>query len=376
MFTNHTFTTVFFLDFGKSNSRASVLGTDGAKYVYAYGMDQNWRDSVVGSVPDPQDLYLARAPIASIQDITKWEFFSGTPANPAWSASMSARRSVLHDTTRVYPGGQTTDGFSVISQGSVVYNAPLKRYIYSSWTDYSFNFYEAAQPWGPFTLFEYKDFGVTPWFGPGTATPKNGGYATTIPSKFISADGSRMWVQSNWFVGAAQGSDFNYVFSLRPLDVAAYKASTPSNGASATNLALSGVPICKAAHYGNLDYLNDKAKVSEDSWDGSQKDLDRWGYTWPVQYNMNRVVYTTGSAFSDGGWFTGIKVQVRRGFQWFDVTGLKASPAYPNSNAAVPNKVYTFTFDKVAGDGVQIIGAPGGSATFTSIGELEVYLDG
>lgn len=376
MFTNHTFTTVFFLDFGKSNSRASVLGANGAKYVYAYGLDRNWRDSVVGSVADPQDVYLARAPISAIQDITKWEFFSGTASKPKWSKSMADRKPVLHDTTRVYPGGQTTDGFSVISQGSVVYNAPLNRYIYTSWTDYTFNFYEAPQPWGPFTLFEWKDFGVTPWFGMNTTNPKNGGYATTIPSKFISADGTRMWVQSNWFVGAAQGSDWNYVFSLRQLDVTKYKPSTASNKACKNNLALSQgtVPICKAAHYGNLDYLNDKSSVSEDSWDGSQKDLDRWGYTWPVKYNMNRIVYTTGNSFPDGGWFSGnLKVQVRQNFKWVDVTGLKVSPAYPNNNSAVPNKAFTFTFDKIAGDGVQIIGTPGGSATFTSIAELEVY---
>ncbi|KAK2616266.1 hypothetical protein QQS21_000901 [Conoideocrella luteorostrata] len=380
MFTNHTFTTVFFLDYGKSNAHASVLGAHGAKYVYAYGFDYNWRDSVVSSVPDPQDVYLARAPVSAIQDISKWEFFSGTPASPAWSRGMASRRAVLRDTTRVYPGGQTTDGYSVISQGSVVYNAPLNRYIYTSWTDYTFNFYEAPQPWGPFTLFEWKDFGVTPWFGTNTSTPKNGGYATTIPSKYISDNGTRMWVQSNWFVGAAQGSNWNYVFSLRGLEVTQYASSSPANtGSKDANLAFvdGTVPICKAAHYGNLDYLNDRSRLSEDSWDGSQKDLDRWGYTWPSQYNMNRVVYVTGNAFPDGGWFAGsLKVQVRRNFKWVDVAGMKISPAYPNSNAAVPNKVYTFTFDKVAGDGVQIIGKPGGSSTFTSIGELEVYFDG
>ncbi len=41
-----------------------------------------------------------------------------------------------------------------------------------------------------------------------------GGYATTIPSKFISADGKTMWVQSNLYIpcGAPVG---NYAFSLR-----------------------------------------------------------------------------------------------------------------------------------------------------------------
>ena len=376
MFTNYKFTTVFFLDYGKSQEHASVLGPDGPKYVYAYGLDNNWRDSVNNAVPDPQNMFLARAPISSIQDIATWEFFSGTPEAPAWTSDINARKPVLTDTRRVYKNGETADGYSVISQGSVVYNAPLNRYLYTSWTDYTFEFYEAPQPWGPWSLFAWKDFGVTPWFGMNTPTPKNGGYATTIPSKFISEDGLHMWVQSNWFVGAAQGSDTNYCFSLRHLDVTKYIPSKPSNGRGDTNLATvaGAIPVCKGAHYGNLDYLNDGATTSEDSWDGSNKDLDRWGYTWPVEYNINRVVYTTGASFPDGAWFSSdLKVQVRQDFQWVDVTGLQVSPEYPYDSSAVPTKVYTFTFDEVGGDGIQIIGVPGGTSTFTSIGELSVY---
>ena len=378
MFTDYVFTTVFFLDYGQSQAHASVLGSDGADYVYAYGLDNNWRDSISGTVPDPQQLYLARAPISSIQDITTWEFFSGTSSAPAWAADIDSRTPVLEDLQRVYVGGDAPGGFSVLSQGSVVYNAPLNRYLYTSWTDYTFEFYEAPQPWGPFTIFEWKDFGVTPWFGLNTATPKNGGYATTIPSKFISADGTSMWVQSNWFVGVAAGSEDNYCFSLRPLEVTKYVASTPSNSAGSANLALEAgtVPVCKGAHYGHLEYLNDQATTSEDSWDGSQKNLDRWGYIWPVQYNMNRVVYTTGNSFSDGGWFSeSLTVQVRNNFEWTDVTGLVSSPAYPYDSSAVPTQTYTFTFDAAAGDGVQIIGVPGGTSSFTSIGELEVFYD-
>src|SRR5690606_22514841 len=111
----------------------------------------------------------------------------------------------------------------VISQGSVVYNAPLERYIYTSWTEYTFEFYEAPQPWGPWTLFLRKDFGGYPWFGSDSPTPKNGGYATTIPSKFISDDGREMWLQCNWFVGVGSGSP-NYHFSLRKLVVEPFAA--------------------------------------------------------------------------------------------------------------------------------------------------------
>jgi hypothetical protein len=187
-----------------------------------------------------------------------------------------------------------------------------------------------------------------------------------------------MWVQSNWFVGAAVDSNWNYCFSLRPLTVTKYETSTPANGAGSLNLAKvdGSVPIDKTSHYGHSYYLNDGETTSEDSWDGSQKDLDRWGYTWPVEYNINRVVYTTGAQFPDGGWFaSNLVVQVRKGFQWENVRGLSINPLYPYDDTAVPTKLFTFTFDDTVGDGIQIIGVPGGTSFFTSIGELEVYYD-
>ncbi len=38
-----------------------------------------------------------------------------------------------------------------------------------------------------------------------------------------------------------------------------------------------------------------------------------------------------------------------------------------------PGSTYTFSFDDTWGDGVRIIGTPGGTATFTSFAESEVY---
>ena len=85
-------------------------------------------------------------------------------------------------------------------------------------------------------------------------------------------------------------------------------------------------PLEKSAHYGHWQYYNDGIKTqSEDSWDGQNKDWDWWGYTWPRTYVLGRVVYTTGNMFSDGGWFSafdgGLRVQVRRGATWAEVTG-------------------------------------------------------
>lgn len=204
MFSGWTFTTIMFLDFGVDGANA----VDG--YVYAYGLDHNWRSSK--HVIDPQGLYLAR--IASGRDLLdrgNWEFYAGADAGggPTWSRDEGAKRAVLVDCAHRY-AKDGSKGYAVIAQGGVVYDAPLRRYIYTSWTEYTFEFYEAPAPWGPWRRFLSKDFGPPPW------TARNhGGYGTSIPSRYISLDGKTMWVQSNTW---SEGVDHNN-FALRKLVV-------------------------------------------------------------------------------------------------------------------------------------------------------------
>jgi hypothetical protein len=411
MFTDHVFTTIMFLDFGRSQQHATVLGADGARYVYAYGLDHNWRCSYSNTVPSPTDLYLARVPRAAIQCRPAWEFFTGaTPSGePRWSSRIDDRVAVLRDPRRIYPDLFCRNGpanLTVLSQGGVLYNAPLRRYLYTSWTEYTFEFYEAPAPWGPWRLFMTKDAGGYPWYGPAAEIqmlpnplghlvprrtgptpqaaacpgPKNGGYACTIPAKFVSADGRDMWLQSNWFLGVGCGAP-NYTFSLRRFHVAPRQLGCPPNPPDpCRNLARScgTTPIEKCAHHGHGDYYHDCSRShSEDSFDCSHKAFDFWGYTWPREYRMDRVVYTTGQVFPDGGWFEyGPTVQVRQGSRWVDVADLTTSPPYPPDRTAGSYRTYTMTFTETRGDGIRICGIPGGSATFTSIAELAVYFDG
>ena len=197
------FTTVFFLDFGKNS--------DGAvdRYVYAYGLDNNWRSQ--------QALYLARVRADRVQRRGAWQFYAGTDARGAarWRKEIERKAPVLLDTRMTHPheagtGCPTSD--AVIAQGGVVYDRPLKRYLFTSWSCTTHELYEAAAPWGPWTLVLSNDFG-----SPLTLRHR-GQYGTTIPSKFISADGRRLSLQSN--VCCAGDS---YTFSLRELqlDVAA-----------------------------------------------------------------------------------------------------------------------------------------------------------
>jgi hypothetical protein len=388
MFTDHRFTTIVFLDYGQSFEHDRVLGRDASRYVYAYGLDFNWRDSFANTVEDPTKLYLARVRKDRIMDRSAWEFMAGERGGrPTWTRSLEQREPVLEDDRRVYPSfrGEGISDMTVLSQGSIVYDEPLDRYIYASWTEYTWEFYEAPRPWGPWKLFMRKDFGGYPWFGrgtdPGCPGPKNGGYATVMPSKFISGDGRTLWVQSNWFVGVGC-NPWNYNFSLRKVHVEPAVHSRPANRADpGRNLAVSGAgvtPIEKSAHFGNEEFLNDGVRShSEDSWDRENKPLDFWGYTFTREHRFDRVVYTTGTMFPDGGWFSGqdggLRVQVRRNFRWHDVGKLEITPDYPYDASAGSNRTYTLDFEDARGDGVRIIGHPGGTEWFTSVAELEVF---
>ncbi len=367
MFTNHNFTTIFFLDYGKGGENNVFDG-----YVYAYGMDNNWRDSFSDVVPDPTKLYLARIPKGEMLDESKWEFYTGNlEGSDSWSAPgvMEERQPVLVDEERRY---SSSNNFSVISQGSVVYNKPLDRYIYTSWTEFTFEFYEAPKPWGPWKLFLSKDFGPYPW------TDTNfGGYATTIPSKFISNDGQKMWVSSSTFTGGVE----YYNMSFRKLWVSLYDANqSPENNKNNQNLAssinLEEVSPITAGGVENADLtiINDNG-LDQDicSKRAGNRVNDYWGYTFAKPYNFNEVIYHTGEISSNGGWFKNLRVQVRQDFEWIDVKNTQISPDYSYDLEVESDAEYKLRFDEIWGDGIRIIGIPGGSTSFTSIRELEVF---
>lgn len=365
MFDHHVFTTIMFLDYGRDAEHAP------ADYVYAYGLDNNW--SFDTPLAPPTRLYLARIPRTALQDRSRWEFFRGYDgeSQPRWTSDIAARAPVLEDTRRTYTTPlnpmQRFRNMTVINQGGVVYNAPLQRYLYASWTEYTFEFYEAPQPWGPWTHFFSTDVGITPW-----NSSRNGGYATTLPSKFISSDGTTMWLQANAW--AATGAD-NYHFSLREVRVTKRAESEPTNTRSDRVLSTDSqgaVPIGRTFRYGASALLNDgiTANQSEDSWSGEANAQDFWGYTWPRAFRINTLRYTAGRKTAEGGWFETLSVQARHGQDWTPVTGLRIDPAYANDSSVPDGTTYTLRFDEVVTDGVRLFGRPGGSGRFTSIAEL------
>lgn len=370
MFTDHVFTTVMFADLGQANGASD--------WVYAYGIDGNWRTSFSKIVDDPTALHLARVPAARVQDLAEWEFFTGTDADgsPMWAADVAQRRPVLADERRHYPTpafGMEAHDFTGIAQGGVVWNPGLGRYLYSSWSEYTFEFYEAPEPWGPWNLLHSHDFGHFPWHGPRSPLAKHGGYAPTMPSKFISDDGRDLWLQSNWFVPASSRGGRAYSFGLRRIR---FDPGTDAVSPASGNLALQDAwPISSRVREGQEQVLNDGTREhAEDSAFGPGHGEDVWGYTWASPRRMSRLVYAPGPQDSLGGWFAvGPRVEVRVHGEWMPATAVQVSPVYPNDFTALEADEYVFTFAPVVADGIRLAGEPGGALRYTSIAELEVW---
>lgn len=371
MFSDHVFTTIWFADFGKGGA----LAPDG--YVYAYALDGNWRDSFDDTVTDPQSVFMARVPKGKVQDRGAWEFYAGSNdrGKPSWTSKIAERKPVLTDERRLYAQtyGTNASNLSVISQGGVTYLAKQKRYVYTSWTEYTFEFYESPTPWGPWKHFLSKDFGGYPW-----STSKYGGYGVTIPSKFVQPDGKTMYVQANVCPCGGGGIGTSvYNFNLRKLVLTPSVPGAADNLPSDVNLAAAStgaVAISKSTQSGSLELMNDGALTgSETDFDDEVKGASWWGYTWPGRQKVNRVEFTSGAVSAEGGYFTGRpRVQVKVDGAWVEVAAQTVSPAYPGDASAGAHSTYTITFPTQETDGVRVIGLPGGTRSYTSVSELAV----
>ncbi len=193
MFPGWKFGSLAFINFGKDNANAR----DG--YVYAVSGDQ-WDNG--------SDLRLGRVPNDKIMQREAWEFVSAVEGENKvkWDKDLEKAVSILHSDRK-------------ISQPEMVYIAPLKRYLFLTWSlhgDFSYKdgsalyIYEAPEPWGPFTLVHYNrtwedvynDYRVNP-------------YCPRIPLKWMAKDGLSGWLQfsGNWM------SNDHYLSHIRPFKI-------------------------------------------------------------------------------------------------------------------------------------------------------------
>jgi hypothetical protein len=220
------------------------------------------------------------------------------------------------------------------------------------------------------------------------AYPANDGvsYETyTLNFTATSGDGIRL--------DGAPGGSADFI-SVGELEVyggvvsASLPTPTPTATPSGVNLASLGTIIARVTvptGSGNksLEVIRDGDKPPAgtvdpareyDTYDGANTAAEDWiGYTFTTSKTFNRVVFTEGLLFWDGGWFDTLTVQVRQAGTWTTVNNLSISPVYPFGNDGITYQTYTLDFSAITGDGIRLDGAPGGSADFISVGELEVY---
>jgi glucose/arabinose dehydrogenase len=120
----------------------------------------------------------------------------------------------------------------------------------------------------------------------------------------------------------------------------------------------------------------DSARQYDTYHAGDQGSLDYVGYTFPVARRITQITFQEGKHFGDGGWFTSIHAQHRVGAgPWVDVTGFSVNPPYPGGNDGESFETYTIRFNPVDATAIRLVGTPGGSAKFITIGELRVLAE-
>ncbi len=100
--------------------------------------------------------------------------------------------------------------------------------------------------------------------------------------------------------------------------------------------------------------------------------VDWIGYEFGGTRRFSKLIFQEGLHFGGGGWFESLNVQVRNGGTWQDVFFLQSVPPYSGNNG-VHYETSILLFSPAEGDAIRLIGDPGGSQNFISVGELRVF---
>jgi len=99
---------------------------------------------------------------------------------------------------------------------------------------------------------------------------------------------------------------------------------------------------------------------------------DGVGYTYDEPLRFTRVTFQEGMHYGDGGWFETLRVQVRSNGTWRDVVGTESAPEYRATDGQSFD-TYELSFAPSEGDAIRLVGRPGGSAAFISVGEMRAW---
>lgn len=181
-----------FINFGRGNAGAP------GHYVYMLGNSPR-ADSRLSADSPAERTYLARVAADRILVPTAYQYYAGLDARsrPIWNAAADRMQPVFIDRNVPQPGCGGRCSMSS-SLEEAVYNFALKRFIGIAQGDYlaQTSFYEAVNPWGPWTTIAYHNIdaasGAGGWGNLGTAAGESLGVHAV--NAWTSSDGLSMWM--------------------------------------------------------------------------------------------------------------------------------------------------------------------------------------
>lgn len=190
--TDGTFCPSGFINFGPGDSRAPD------RYVYLFGTSPAADRRLQQSAPAART-YLARVNRRRMLRQSAYRYFAGldSRSRPIWSAAAERMQPIFTDRNAPQPGCGDRCGMSGDLEDAV-YDAGLKRYIGVAQGGFlaQTSFYEAPDPWGPWTTISYNNIdaatGSGGWGNLGSAAGDSLGVHPV--NAWTSSDGRTMWM--------------------------------------------------------------------------------------------------------------------------------------------------------------------------------------
>jgi hypothetical protein len=181
-----------FVNFGRANAGAR----DG--YVYLFG-DSSTAAPLGQTSNSAANTFLARVRPKRMLVQSAYEYFAGldSHARPTWTREPTRMQPIFTDRSAPQPGCGGTCGMGA-SLEEAVYDAGLKRYIGVAQGNFlaQTSFYEAPEPWGPWTTISYNNIdaatGSGGWGNLGAGA--GGSLGVHAINAWTSDDGRTMWM--------------------------------------------------------------------------------------------------------------------------------------------------------------------------------------
>ncbi len=186
------FCPVAFVDYGRGNA-----GAPGGR-VYLVGVSlASWLGS---DRTDAANTFLARVRPREMLDASAYEYFAGLDARgkPIWERDRAHMRPIFADRSPSLHGCTGVCPPMRITLGEIVYDRAIRRYIGVAQGRFvgQTSFYDAPQPWGPWTVISYNN--VDPASGSGgwanLGTEGGASLGVHIVNAWTSSDGLALWI--------------------------------------------------------------------------------------------------------------------------------------------------------------------------------------